>query len=197
MQVTRASEYGMLGLLALARRPLGEVVMVDVLAREEGVPASFLGKIFQSLCRAGFVASARGTGGGFSLSRPPTKITVLDVMEAVEGPIAFQRCLEPEAECGHKGGCALCGLFSEAQDRVKEVFGRTTLAELAGRHTAFVEHQARTGTTGPKHPVPAAAVANSGASEAPVAFRARRVPAPGRPRRPRAILLSKSKSYQP
>lgn len=144
----------MLGLIALARRPLGDVVMVDVLAREEGVPASFLGKIFQSLQRAGLVRSARGTGGGFSLSRPPSAITVLDVMEAVEGPIAFQRCLEPESECGHRGGCALCGLFSEAQNRVKEVFGRTTLAQLAFRHTAFFEHQANTGTSGPKHPVP-------------------------------------------
>lgn len=155
MQITRASEYGMLGLIALARRPLGEVVMVDVLAREEGVPASFLGKIFQSLSRAGLVRSARGTGGGFSLSHPPTEITVLDVMEAVEGPIAFQRCLEPEAECGHKGGCALCGLFTEAQDRVKEVFGRTTLADLTHRHIAFVEHQAKTGASGPKNPVTA------------------------------------------
>lgn len=151
MQVTRASEYGMLGLIALARRPLGEVVMVETLAQEEGVPASFLGKIFQSLSRAGLVRSARGTGGGFALDRPASKVTILEVMEAVEGPIAFQRCLEPDADCGHMGGCALCGLFSEAQDRVKDVFGRTTLLELSKRHQSFADHQARLGTSGPKH----------------------------------------------
>ena len=52
MQVTRASEYGVLGLLALARRPLGDVVMLDVIAQEEDIPVSFLGKIFQSLAKA-------------------------------------------------------------------------------------------------------------------------------------------------
>ena len=152
MQIPRASEYGMLGLIALARRPVGEVVMVDTLAQEEGIPASFLSKIFQSLCRAGLIRSARGTGGGFALARSADEVTVLEVMEAVEGPIAFQRCLEPNADCGHMGGCALCGLFSEAQDRVKEVFGRTTLSNLSLRHRSFAEHQSQRGVSGPKHP---------------------------------------------
>lgn len=147
----------MLGLLALSRRPAGSVEMVDVLAHEEGVPASFLGKIFQSLSRAGIVKSARGSGGGFSLVRTPDEITVLEVIEAVEGPIALQRCLETDSDCTHREGCALCGLFSEAQDRVKEVFGRTSVAELTHRHTSFVEHQARTARSGPKHPQTAAA----------------------------------------
>ena len=141
----------MLGLIALARRPVGEVVMVDTLAQEEGIPASFLSKIFQSLCRVGLVRSARGTGGGFALARSADDITVLEVMEAVEGPIAFQRCLEPDADCGHMGGCALCGLFTEAQDRVKDVFGRTTLSSLSRRHRSFAEHQAQQGVAGPKH----------------------------------------------
>ncbi|MFM7213527.1 MAG: RrF2 family transcriptional regulator [Verrucomicrobiota bacterium] len=157
MQITRASEYAMLGLLALSRRPAGSVEMVDVLAHEEGVPTSFLGKIFQSLSRAGIVKSARGSGGGFSLVRTPDEITVLEVIEAVEGPIALQRCLETDPDCTHREGCALCGLFSEAQDRVKEVFGRTSVAELTRRHTSFVEHQARTARSGPKHPKTAAA----------------------------------------
>ena len=69
MQVTRASEYAMLGLLALARRPVGEVALLDVVAHEEDVPVSFLGKIFQSLARAGLVKSTRGSGGGFVLLR--------------------------------------------------------------------------------------------------------------------------------
>lgn len=135
MQITRAGEYAVLGLLNLAQRPTASVVMVDIVAREEDVPATFLGKIFQTLAKAGLVKSARGVGGGFSLARDPAEIRVLEVIEAVEGPIALQRCLEPEASCEHMGGCALCGLLSEAQDRMKEVFGRTTLAELSRRHT--------------------------------------------------------------
>jgi Rrf2 family protein len=134
MQITRASEYGTLGLLALARRPVGEVVMLDVVAHEEDIPASFLGKIFQSLSRAGLVKSSRGSGGGFAMSRPAEEITVLEVIEAIEGPVALTRCLDEDTGCEHAGGCALCSLFAEAQDKVKDIFTRTTIAQLAGRH---------------------------------------------------------------
>ena len=134
MQITRASEYAMLGLLALARRPVGEVVMLDIVAREEDIPVSFLGKIFQSLARGKLVKSSRGSGGGFMLLRAPATITVLEVIEAVEGPVSLTRCLDEETGCEHAGGCALCGLFSEAQDKVKEVFSSATVAQLAGRH---------------------------------------------------------------
>lgn len=134
MQITRASEYAMLGLLALARRPMGEVVMLDVVAREEDIPVSFLGKIFQSLARGKLVKSSRGSGGGFMLVRSAESITALEVIEAVEGPVSLTRCLDEEVGCEHASGCALCGLFAEAQDRVKEVFSSATVAQLAGRH---------------------------------------------------------------
>jgi Rrf2 family protein len=134
MQITRAGEYGVLGLMCLARRPLGSVVMIDEVSREEQIPKSFAAKIFQSLVRGGLVRSNRGTGGGFTLLKDPKQITVLDVIEAIEGKIAFQRCLAEPAACEHSGGCALCGLFEEAQDRVKDTFSRTTLADLAKKH---------------------------------------------------------------
>ena len=125
----------MLGLMCLARRPVGAVVMIDEVSREEHIPKSFAAKIFQSLGKAKLVKSSRGTGGGFILMKKPAEITVLEVIEAIEGKIAFQRCLsEEEPKCEHFGGCALCGLFEEAQDRVKEVFSRTTLADLMKTH---------------------------------------------------------------
>lgn len=134
MQITRAGEYGVLGLMCLARRPLGSVVMIDEVSREEQIPKSFAAKIFQSLVRAGLVRSNRGTGGGFTLVKDPRQITVLEVIEAIEGKIAFQRCMTEPNACEHAGGCALCGLFEEAQDRVKDTFSRTTLADLAKKH---------------------------------------------------------------
>ena len=135
MQITRAGEYAVLGLMCLARRPSTSVVMIDEVSREEHIPKSFAAKIFQSLAKAGLVKSNRGTGGGFILLKPAKEITVLQVIEAIEGKIAFQRCLdEQEPKCEHFGGCALCGLFEEAQDRVKDVFSRTTLADLMKTH---------------------------------------------------------------
>lgn len=134
MQITRAGEYAVLGLMCLARRPFGSVVMIDEVSREEKIPKSFAAKIFQSLVKAGLVRSNRGTGGGFALQKEPQEITVLEVIEAIEGRIAFQRCLIEPTACEHSGGCALCGLFEEAQDRVKQTFSQTTLADLANKH---------------------------------------------------------------
>jgi Rrf2 family transcriptional regulator, iron-sulfur cluster assembly transcription factor len=130
MQVTRAGEYGVLGLLHLARRGPGQVVMIDEVSREEQIPRSFLAKIFQSLAHAGIVRSNRGTRGGFALAKQPEEVTTLDIIEAIEGRIAFQRCLQAPADCPHTGGCPLCGLFEQAQSQVREVFSRTTLADL-------------------------------------------------------------------
>ena len=130
MQVTRAGEYGVLGVLHLARKGHGQVVMIDEVSREEQIPRSFLAKIFQDLARAGIVRSNRGTRGGFALAKQPEDVTTLDVIEAIEGRIAFQRCLQAPAECPHTGGCPLCSLFEQAQTQVREVFSRTTLADL-------------------------------------------------------------------
>lgn len=130
MQITKAGEYGVLGLLHLARQGPDRMVLIDEVSRQESIPKSFLAKIFQSLVKVGLVKSYRGAGGGFTLTRRPEEITVLEVIEAIEGPIALQRCLQEVPDCEHMEGCALCGLFERAQDRVKEVFSSTSLADL-------------------------------------------------------------------
>ena len=141
----------MLGLMCLARRPAGSVVMIDEVSREEHIPKSFAAKIFQSLVKGGLVKSNRGSGGGFTLLKPAKDITVLHVIEAIEGKIAFQRCLsEDEPKCEHFGGCALCGLFEQAQDQVKDVFTRTTLADLMKTHVPVGDSHRRSGVRGGK-----------------------------------------------
>lgn len=136
MHISRAGEYGVLGLLHLARLPGGQTVMIDSVSRDEGIPKSFLAKIFQDLAKAGLLRSQRGAGGGFSLSRPADQITVLEVIEAIDGKIALQRCLGEVPDCERMEGCALCSLLEQAQDRLKEVFAQTTLAQLALRPVA-------------------------------------------------------------
>ena len=130
MQITRAGEYGVLGLMHLARCHPGQRAMIDEMSRQEGIPKSFLAKIFQNLAKAGLVRSVRGSGGGFALARSPAEISVLEIVEAVEGRIVFQRCKQDKPECEHIGGCALCSLFERAQDGVKDVLTRTSLRDL-------------------------------------------------------------------
>jgi Rrf2 family protein len=134
MQVTRAGEYGIIGLLYLAKQPAGRTVMIDEISEAESVPRSFLAKIFQSLAKAGFVRSHRGAGGGFSLAKPATEITLLKVFQCVEGAFSLQKCVTDDPECvvstTRMSNCTLCAVFSEAQNRVNEIFARTTLADL-------------------------------------------------------------------
>jgi len=130
MQITRAGEYGVLGLMHLARRYPGQRAMIDQMSRQERIPKSFLAKIFQNLAKAGLVSSIRGSRGGFALVKNPADISVLEIIEAVEGRIVFQRCKQAKPDCEHVGGCALCGLFERAQDGVKDALTRTSLRDL-------------------------------------------------------------------
>lgn len=130
MQITRAAEYGVLGLMRLGREDGRAVAMIDDLSRAEKIPKSFLAKIFQDLARAGLVRSTRGAGGGFALAKSPGEITILEIVEAIEGKIVFQRCRQEKPDCEHAGGCALCSLFERAQDGLKEALTRTTLLDL-------------------------------------------------------------------
>ena len=134
MQVTRAGEYAIIGLLYLARQPAERMVMIDEISEKERVPKSFLAKIFQSLAKGGFVRSHRGAGGGFSLAKQPSEISLLQILNCVEGAFALQKCVSDEPECvvsdDRLGSCVLCGVFGEAQNRVNEVFARTSLQDL-------------------------------------------------------------------
>jgi len=143
MQVTRAGEYAIIGLLYLAKQPAGRTVMIDEISEAEGVPKSFLAKIFQSLAKGGFVLSHRGAGGGFSLARTPAEITLLRILQCVEGVFALQKCVTDDPECvvsvTRMSSCTLCAVFTEAQNRVNELFARTTLADLLQPKPAAVQ----------------------------------------------------------
>ena len=134
MQVTRAGEYAIIGLLYLARQPDNRTVMIDEISDAERIPKSFLAKIFQSLAKGGFVLSHRGAGGGFTLAKPAPEISLLDILQCVEGAFALQKCVSDDPECvvasDRMPSCTLCAIFGEAQSRVNEVFSRTSLEDL-------------------------------------------------------------------
>ena len=134
MQITRAAEYAIIGLLYLARQPLGRMVMIEEISEAERIPGSFLAKILQSFAKVGLVDSHRGVGGGYSLARPAAEITLLEVLQRAEGEVLLQKCVSDDPECvvSHERltSCTVCAVFNEAQARVNEVFARTTLADL-------------------------------------------------------------------
>ena len=129
MQLTRAGEYAIKSLLYLAAQAPDTRAMASEVAEAQGIPVNFVRKILESLAKTGLVKSYRGAGGGFLLGRAPEEITVHQVIEAVEGPLALNQCLMPTA-CPNVPGCPMGRIWREAQQAVEAVLGHYSLADV-------------------------------------------------------------------
>jgi Rrf2 family protein len=138
MRLTAKSEYGVLALLDLALAEKGVPLSAREISERQGIPPRFLEQLFVSLRRAGIVYAVRGAHGGFGLAREPEQITVLNIVEALEGPLETSLCeSERGAVCGRSGCCAASDVWSRATDALRSVFGSTTLAQLADSQTSL------------------------------------------------------------
>jgi len=129
--ITRTGEYGLRGLLFLAKQSTDRLFLVSEVSRAQKIPETYLAKIFQRLSKTGLLKSTRGLNGGFNLGKPAKDITMKQVIEALEGPIALNRCLLRQGECDEEEGCPLHDVFEEAQEKFLEVLDRTTIEDLA------------------------------------------------------------------
>lgn len=132
MELTRKGEYAIRGIVYLASRPGDQVCLLSEIAAAVDVPQTFLAKIFQQFSKIGLVRSYRGTGGGFVLGRAPDKITLLEVVEAVEGPITPNRCVTGSGDCNRSTECNVHPVWMKVQEQVRELLNGITLKELAG-----------------------------------------------------------------
>ena len=133
MELTRKGEYAIRGIVYLASQPEDKVCLLSDIAAAVDVPATFLAKIFQQFSKIGLVKSYRGTGGGFVLGRASDKISLLEVVEAVEGPIVPNRCVVAPGECARDVFCQVHPVWKRVQVQVCEVLEGVTLKELAGK----------------------------------------------------------------
>ena len=141
MQLTRASDYGVRAMVHLATLPENERALLPALARATGAPSSFLSKVLQRLCAAGYVASWRGKSGGFEILPGGREATLRALIEAVDGPIHLNSCLAPRPSCDRKQFCPAHPVWARAQEAMMAVLDSSTVAELAAQATATVEEQ--------------------------------------------------------
>jgi len=109
----------------------GKIVVIPEVAREMDVPVGFLARIFQSLSRAGIVISHRGKKGGYSMARKPETVTLCDVVEAVEGDIKLNLCLDGYNACDRMGFCGIRKELAVIQEDLVKSLKRTDFAVLA------------------------------------------------------------------
>jgi Rrf2 family protein len=132
MELTRKGEYAIRGIVYLAGQPADSVCLLNDIASAVDVPATFLAKIFQQFSKIGLVKSFRGTGGGFVLARAADKITLLEVVEAVEGKIIPNRCVAESDSCERSGVCHVHPVWQRVQSQVRDVLAAVTLKDLVG-----------------------------------------------------------------
>lgn len=130
LQITRQTEYAILGLVELARRNQDSPVRLKSIAEACNVSEAFLAKIFQLLAQHGIVRSHRGVKGGFSMARRPEEITLRDVVEVSEGGIALNHCLRSVNPCENADECKLAPVWKRAQDALTSALEQTSLADL-------------------------------------------------------------------
>jgi len=131
MKLTRAAEYGIRALMHLAHQPVGKVCLLSDISKAAEVPEKFLAKIMQELSHDGLVKSHRGIKGGFSLALAPGEITLKDVVECLEGPIALNICLTGDSECERTGGCSVHRVWQRAQDELISILAGADLKTLS------------------------------------------------------------------
>lgn len=131
MQLTREGDYGIRSVLYLARQPYKKISFVTEIAEEYKIPRSFLAKILQKLVRAKIVRSYRGVKGGFSLARQAKDISVLDVLEAIEGKLSMNVCLADRKKCSFSRHCPVHGVWVNVQEKVVEVLKKSDFDDLA------------------------------------------------------------------
>jgi len=138
MRLTAKSEYGVLASIDLACNYGEGPVSAREIAERRSIPPRFLEQLFVALRRAEIVKAVRGAKGGFELTRPPSDITVLDVVEALEGPLQASVCDSGrESGCAKGGTCAAAPVWAQATTALKAVFASATLASLAGTQDTF------------------------------------------------------------
>lgn len=136
LKVNKLTDYATVVLIAIAR---GHVVRSSHhISEQTGIPLPTVAKLMKNLNKAGLVRSQRGAAGGYALGRVPAQITLADVIQAVEGPIALTACADTSGEhCGIESVCPLQGGWNRANSAVRAALAQVTLADMLADVNAF------------------------------------------------------------
>lgn len=133
MQITRRADYAVRTMLDVAGVGAGAIALTHEVAARQGVPPPFLAKVVLALVRAGLLRSHRGAGGGITLARPADQITLLQVIEAADGPLALNSCVLWPEDCPRSQVCPVHEVWCEVRALLAERLGGITISQLLQR----------------------------------------------------------------
>jgi Rrf2 family protein len=130
LRFTSAADYAVRAMIHLACLPEERQVLRDEIAAAENIPSSFMAKILRSLVRGQLLRSARGVNGGFALARTPDEITLLEIVEAIEGPLNLTDCSTHAEGCTRGISCPAAPVWGAVQDNMRSILRATSLEDL-------------------------------------------------------------------
>jgi Rrf2 family protein len=130
MQITRQADYAVRAIYYLSNLGSDKRASTSQIAKEQNIPPSFLAKIISQLSVAGLLHTSRGARGGVSLAREPHEITMLDVVESIDGPILLNECVEDAHGCQFDKECPMQSMWCEIQDTLVARLKSTTFADF-------------------------------------------------------------------
>lgn len=131
MQITRQADYAVRAITYLAQLEPGLRVSTAEVAREQHIPLTFLAKIVSQLANSGLVHATRGARGGITLAHHPSEINLLEVVEAIDGPIALNTCVLDATTCPVSAGCVIRDVWCEAQAELVNRLRHSTFGHIA------------------------------------------------------------------
>jgi len=132
MQITRQADYAVRAVLYLARNG-DQRTATSMIAEKQRIPPSFLAKIVSQLSIAGLLHTSRGARGGVSLARAPQEITLLEVIEAIDGPIQLNECVGDSGACSFDDDCPLRPVWCDAQEQLVNKLKGTNFADMIAK----------------------------------------------------------------
>lgn len=130
MLISKGGDYAIRAMLDLASRPPEERTVTQGIAGRQKIPPAFLSKVLAQLTQAGLVRTYRGATGGVGLARSPEEISLLAVVEAMEGPIILTECTDPYSSCPFQDSCPARPIWQEAKESLQRRLGGVSVAEL-------------------------------------------------------------------
>jgi Rrf2 family protein len=130
MQITRTADYAVRAVIHLASKSSGACVPAGEISRQQKIPATYAAKVLQLLARAGIVLTTSGRSGGASLLRDPSDISLLDIVEAVDGPVILNRCLREPDACPLNRNCAVHPFWKRTQKMLTDTLRKAKVAQF-------------------------------------------------------------------
>lgn len=131
LRVTKLTDYATVVMTVLAAQP-GEVLSAPELAEQAGLEAPTVAKVLKPLAAAGLVAGFRGANGGYRLARAAADINLVEIVEAMEGPLAMTECSVHDGQCGIEASCGVRANWRRINDVVADALRGVSLAQMLG-----------------------------------------------------------------